>query len=192
MKILSILGSPQKKGNTAKVLGWVEDELRAMGHDVERIDMADHKVAGCKACYKCYQHPDKYYCSQNDDAKPIFKKAMKADAIILSSPLFCWEFASTITPLMERAIGLVKFTKDGGRKSYIEGKSFGMVMTCAGPLKNNADLAPKVFKRLTNHVGAVDAGMLIIPGCTEPKDMGDDTRKKAAKFARSLVKHIGG
>lgn len=31
MKVTTILGSPKKKGNTAKVLGWFEDELTIWG-----------------------------------------------------------------------------------------------------------------------------------------------------------------
>jgi len=188
MKILSILGSPRKKGNTAQVLKWVEDELRSMGHDVERVDMVDYKVNGCIACYKCFQQPKKYYCTQKDDARSIFIKAMKADMIIMSSPLFCWEFSSTITPLMERAIGLVKFNRDGSRMSLVEKKPFAMVMTCGGPIKDNADLVPTVFKRLTNHVGAHDAGFLMIPGCTDPSELGDDVKKKAVGFAKKIAK----
>ena len=37
MRITTLLGSAKKKGNTATVLGWAEEELKSLGHDVERI-----------------------------------------------------------------------------------------------------------------------------------------------------------
>ena len=37
MRITTLLGSPRKNGNTATILGWVEDELAALGHEVNRI-----------------------------------------------------------------------------------------------------------------------------------------------------------
>ncbi len=44
MKILSIFGGPRSKGNTATVLGWVEDELTHLDHQVERVFLARKKV----------------------------------------------------------------------------------------------------------------------------------------------------
>jgi len=40
MNVLSIFGGPRKKGNTATILGWVEDELKDIGHQVERINLS--------------------------------------------------------------------------------------------------------------------------------------------------------
>ena len=46
MQITSLLGSPKKKGNTATVLGWVEEELKSLGHDVERIYLNNQGLSG--------------------------------------------------------------------------------------------------------------------------------------------------
>jgi len=35
MRIMTILGSPRRQGNTAKVLGWIEEQFQADGHEVE-------------------------------------------------------------------------------------------------------------------------------------------------------------
>jgi len=35
MQITTILGSAKKKGNTATILGWVEEEFESLCHDVE-------------------------------------------------------------------------------------------------------------------------------------------------------------
>jgi len=53
MKVTTILGSPRKKGNTAKVLSWFEDEMKAQGHEIDRINMADSEVKGCLGCGSC-------------------------------------------------------------------------------------------------------------------------------------------
>jgi multimeric flavodoxin WrbA len=57
MKIVSVLGSPRKKGNTARVLGWVEEELVAAGHEVDHLDIVDRTVNGCVECYTCQKNP---------------------------------------------------------------------------------------------------------------------------------------
>ena len=45
MKIITILGSPRKKGNTAKVLSMFEDNVEK-NHQVERINITQYKVGG--------------------------------------------------------------------------------------------------------------------------------------------------
>ncbi len=37
MKALLLQGGARKKGNTAKVLAWVEQELTSLGHEVEIV-----------------------------------------------------------------------------------------------------------------------------------------------------------
>ena len=52
MKIITILGSPRKKGNTAQVLSMFEDKIEK-NHEVERINITQYKVGGCLECLKC-------------------------------------------------------------------------------------------------------------------------------------------
>jgi multimeric flavodoxin WrbA len=52
MQIMTILGSARKKGNTATVTGWVEDEMRSMGHDVARIYLNNKTINGSLGCDK--------------------------------------------------------------------------------------------------------------------------------------------
>ena len=54
MNITTILGSPRKSGSTATVLGWVENELEANGHHIDRIDIMKCGIKnGCLGCYAC-------------------------------------------------------------------------------------------------------------------------------------------
>ena len=100
MKVTTILGSPKKKkGNTAKVLGWFEDELTNLGHEVDRINIIDREVKGCLGCGTCQNKADEPGCVQKDDAVAIFENMMSADAVVYASPLYCWGFSSQMKAL---------------------------------------------------------------------------------------------
>jgi len=71
MKIITILGSPKKKGNTAKVLSMFEDKVEN-NHEVERINVTNYNVGGCLGCYKCQERKGEPDCVQKDDALTIF------------------------------------------------------------------------------------------------------------------------
>ena len=49
MKIVTILGSPRKKGNTAKVLSMFEYKVQK-DHEIERINITQDEVGGCIGC----------------------------------------------------------------------------------------------------------------------------------------------
>ena len=85
MKVISILGGPRKKGNTANVLAWVEEELNSLGHEVDRVNVVDYKVNGCLSCYRCQEMPDVPGCVQRDDAVAIFERMIAADAVLFTS-----------------------------------------------------------------------------------------------------------
>lgn len=52
MKILTILGSPKKHGNTATVLKRFEELISPL-HQVERINLRDYTIHGCLGCNVC-------------------------------------------------------------------------------------------------------------------------------------------
>ena len=56
MKILTILGSPRRKGNTAAVLAKFE-EMAKGEHSVDRINIVDYDVRGCLGCDFVLQKP---------------------------------------------------------------------------------------------------------------------------------------
>ena len=96
MKIIAILGSPRKKGNTAKVLSMFDNKI-GTDHEVEIVNITEYKISGCLGCYKCKEKTDEPGCIQNDDAAIIFDKLIQADAIIYATPLYCWSFTSQHT-----------------------------------------------------------------------------------------------
>ena len=188
MKITSVLGSPRPKtGNTAKVLGWVEEELRANGNQVDRINMTDKKMNGCKECYTCQGIPDEPGCPQEDDAKEIFERLMASDVMLLASPLFCWGFSSQIKPLIDRCFCLVTDYGTPKWKSLLEGKRAGLLVTCAGPIEDNAELVVEMFNRLMNYTKCSVAGSLVIPFTTTPDSMGEEIKVQAVKFAHKFM-----
>jgi multimeric flavodoxin WrbA len=187
MKVLCILGSPRKKGNTARVLAWAEEEMKAGGHEVERLNILDHKVEGCAECYTCHKSLDKPGCARKDDGLDVFERMMNADALVYASPLFCWGYSAQIKPLIDRHYCLVKEFGAPGWKSFIQGRPAGLIVTCAGPEKGNADLIVEEFKRLMHYTKTRMAGTLVVPFATTPDNMGDDVRQRAVEFASIIV-----
>lgn len=188
MKVLTILGSPRKDGNTATVLGWVEEGLRSQGHEVEHVHITDHEVNGCVECYTCQTKPDEPGCPQKDDALKIFNRVLAADAVIYASPVFCWTWTAQMKPLIDRHFCLVTESGAGNYKSLLEGKRMALVGTCAGPVEGNGQLLIDQFNLLVDYAKARSAGHLFVASCTTPDGLPDDLRTQAEEFATALTK----
>jgi len=187
MNVATLLGSAKKKGNTATVLGWVEEELQAAGHTVERIYLHNKSINGCMGCAKCREHADQIACIQKDDASEIMEKMIASDVVLYASPLYFWGFTTQIKALIDRGFALVTNYHQPNQTSLMKGKRVGLLATGGGLYENNAEGMFTAFDRIVGFLLAEKAGELYVGGCKTPADISDDVREKAKELARSLV-----
>jgi len=106
MKVLAIVGSARKEGNTTALTKIVFKELEKEGIETELIELAGKNLKGCVACYKCFHNKDKSCIIKNDDMNELISKMTEADAVILGSPTYFANVSSNIKAIIDRA-GLV-------------------------------------------------------------------------------------
>ncbi len=148
MKILTLLGSPHKRGNTSKILNLFDKSVHELGHSVSRMDVASEKLNGCLGCGTCKKPGKEFKCVQEDTANSIFSQMIDSDKIVYAAPLYCWDFPAQMKALIDRHFCLVTNYGEKNHKSVLEGKSASLMVTCAGPIENNADLIGVVFERV--------------------------------------------
>ncbi len=108
MKIVTILGSRRKRGNTAAVL-WAFEALIAPQHETDRINITDDHVEGCRDCDVCQDRLDAPGCLQKDDAVRLLERILAADVIIYAAPVYCWAFPAQLKAVMfDREIAYVR------------------------------------------------------------------------------------
>ena len=187
MQITTLLGSARKKGNTATVLGWIEEELESMGHEVERIYLDKKSIQGCLGCAKCRETPHEIACVQKDDAIDIMEKMISSDSTLFASPVYFWGFSAQIKTLIDRGFSLVTNYHRPGHTSLMEGKRVGLLVTGGGAYEDNAEGLFSSFDRIAAFLLARKSGELYVGGCMTPDALPKDIRSKALDLARSLV-----
>ncbi len=187
MNILSIFGSPRIKGNTATVLGWVEDELKENGNQVERINLSSKKVGGCIGCLKCKDNLTEPGCVQKDDGSNIIDRMVESDMVIYASPLYYWGFSAQMKALIDRCHCLYRgVCGSPGHTSFVKDQRQALIVTAADPYENNAELIQTSFQRILVYDQAHSAGELFVCNCTTPDNLGDEIRAQAINFAKQL------
>ena len=102
MKAIAVNGSSRKNGNTAILLETVLAELTAEGIDTELIQLAGHPLAGCTACNQCIEKKNRECALASDDFNEYFGRLVKADAILLGSPVYFSDVTAAMKALIER------------------------------------------------------------------------------------------
>lgn len=115
MKIIGIVGSPRKDGNTAYLTHKVLDTLNGE-FETEMIFLKDLNINPCEGCHSCVE---KGNCIINDDMQLIFKKLKRSSIILLSSPVYMGGITSRLRVFMERTWHLRKGQLKGKIGSYI-------------------------------------------------------------------------
>lgn len=188
MKILSIFGGPRRKGNTATVLGWIEDELKDLGHQIERINLSQKKVHGCVGCLKCKDNMEIPGCVQKDDGTMIIDSVMASGVVLFSSPLYYWGFSSLMKALIDRCHCFYRgVCGSSDHTSFVEGQRQALVVTAADQFENNAEQILTAFQRLLVYNKAHSAGELLVCNCTTPEELGEEIKEQAINFANQLL-----
>lgn len=169
MKILTLLGSPRKKGNTAAVLSAFE-RLAAREYAIERVNIVDQDIHGCLGCDRCQRDINRPACIQKDGLNDLLKKIILADLVVYAAPVYVWDFPAQMKALMDRQYCLVKWLH-AGDKSLVENKKTMLLTTCGGDAENNADLIRLVFEREMKYLQCQVMGEFIVPNCTTPTEL---------------------
>jgi multimeric flavodoxin WrbA len=99
MKVIGIVGSPRKNGNTELLTKHTLKAISEEGLNTELIRLAGLEIKSCTACMACKEQE---ICSIKDDLFSIYLRMKEADGIILASPVYYGSATSLIKGLMER------------------------------------------------------------------------------------------
>lgn len=100
MVILGINSSPREKGNTSIFLETALSHAASLGAETSYIWLGDKSLKGCRACYGCAQAK---HCVVEDDFQGIFDEMVRADAILLGTPVYHASMTAEMKALLDRA-----------------------------------------------------------------------------------------
>jgi multimeric flavodoxin WrbA len=103
MKVVAFNGSPRKDGNTTILIRHVFRELEKEGIKTELVQLSGKEIHGCIACYRCFENKDQRCAVKKDMANECIEKMIKADGMILGSPVYFTDVTAEMKALIDRA-----------------------------------------------------------------------------------------
>lgn len=102
MYVLAINGSPQRNGNTARLLERVLEPVTAVGIETEMVHLADHPISPCRGCRACGRNKNGLCAIAHDALNTLFARMRSADGIVLGSPVYFADVTSEMLALIHR------------------------------------------------------------------------------------------
>ncbi|MBN1567913.1 MAG: flavodoxin family protein [Acidobacteria bacterium] len=107
-KVLILLGSPRKNGNSAALAERIGSAAEAAGAHVESLYIQGMDIKPCKACWGC-QKPDSHGCVIEDEMQLVYPKLIEADAVVVATPVHCFNMSTQTKLWMDRCFALMGY-----------------------------------------------------------------------------------
>lgn len=185
VKIVGIISSPNRNGNTATLLRQVLKSAEEGGAETVEIFLNDYNLNFCCGCLQCTA---KGKCPLPDKLEEIRKLVYDADGIILGSPTYAMDYNATMKNFFERLGPYTLYT------SSLGGKYFVGISTSYG------DYSKKTAKKL---IGIAKMGIFersYVTGTLGTRTMvggnpvcvsqNPDAMRKATKLGKKLIEDI--
>lgn len=190
MKILALLGSPRKGGNSETLARSIGASIEEGGGTAEYVHLNSLSLRPCQGCGGC----DKTgICVVKDDMGEIFEAVDKADRILLVSPVYfyglsaqCKIFGDRMQALWARKYLLKERHRLGeGRKGYL-------VSTAATKGQKIFDCSILTTKYIFDAVDVDYGGEFVVKGVDERKAVlkYQEEMDRASKFGTDIVKGL--
>ncbi|OWZ82731.1 flavodoxin family protein [Natranaerobius trueperi] len=109
MKILGVVGSRRKKGNTSTLIQEALKPFKLNNIDTKLIFLDDYNISDCTGCEGC---KETYKCVINDDMQQLYPDILEADAIILGSPAYFYNVSADMKAFIDRCYCFEIFDKE--------------------------------------------------------------------------------
>ncbi len=183
-KVLVLLGSPRKKGNSAILAAQIARGAKAAGAKVETVFLQGLNIAPCRSCYACQKEKSRG-CAIDDAMQGIYPKLLAAEAWVIASPVYWFTMSAQTKIFMDRCFALLA----SGKEAFA-GKRIAIAMSYgdADPFSSGCVNALRTFQDAFNYTGAKIVGMVYGSAYEAGEIRANDVLMKAAeKLGKELV-----
>jgi len=124
MKIIAIIGSFRKKGNTARIVQMIAEQLTVTAASVgqavefESVYLGDAQLQFCRGCRVCFDKGEEK-CPLKDDLFEIKGKIQAADGVIFASPVYVNDVSGIMKNWIDRMAHVCHRPEFMGKYAYL-------------------------------------------------------------------------
>ncbi len=182
MKILGVVGSPRRNGNTHILVSKILEGAKGAGSSTDLLFLGDLKIQECDGCHACWRGTP---CPKHDDMNAVYSKIIESDAIIFGTPVYWYG----PTALMKAFIDRLVYFNCPENRAKIRGKLAAVAIPHEEASPHAADLLTAFFERCFQYLEMNYVGGVTVGGVTRRGDIKNKTDRlnAAHRFGRRVV-----
>lgn len=148
--VLILSGSFRKGGNSDVLCDQFAKGAAEAGNQVEKIFINDRSINFCRGCGVCNTT---HKCIMKDDMAEILDKMVKADVIVMATPVYFYSMNGQMKTLIDRTVP---------RYGEISNKDFYFIVAAADTSHANMEKTLEGFRGFTDDCldGAKEKGVI--------------------------------
>lgn len=161
--ILIISASPRRGGNSDTLCNEFLKGAKDAGNNAEKIFLRDKKINYCTGCGVCN---NTHKCVQKDDMADILDKMVRADVIVLATPVYFYTMDAQLKTLIDRTVP---------RYTEISCKEFYFIVTAADTDKAMLEKTVEGLRGFTEDCleNPIEKGVIYASGVWQSGDVKD-------------------
>lgn len=156
-KILAVVGSPRKGGNTEILVSKMAEGAEAAGAQVEVIRLGELQIRECDGCHACWRGRP---CSKKDDMQGIYPKIAASETIVFGTPVYWFGPTALMKAFIDR---FVYFNCEANRP-MVRGKRAAVAVVLEETHEQTWRPVVEFFEKSLAYLEMGLAGTIIVPG----------------------------
>ena len=187
MKILTLMSSFRKTGNTTHVVALFHEELKRAGEqigelvEIETLQIGHMDLGLCRGCRVCFDLGEEK-CPLKDELLSIKEKILAADGIIAASPVYVDDVNGIMKNLIDRLAHVCHRPQFAGKTVYL------LATTGGSPAGHTLRTLSTAWLTWGAHLAG--SASFITGAKMPPEDIASRYQGKIAKGARNFFRAV--
>jgi multimeric flavodoxin WrbA len=159
-RILAVIGSPRRNGNTHILVSKIVGGARASGAVVDELFLGELNIRECDGCHACWKGKE---CSKDDDMRDVYPAIIRSDVIIFGTPVYWYG----PTALMKAFIDRFVYFNCPENRQQIKGLTAALAVPFEEDDLETAEGVVEFFQKSLAYLKIELLGQIIVPGVAE-------------------------
>jgi multimeric flavodoxin WrbA len=180
-KVVAVIGSPRRRGNTATLVDAALEQLERGGCACTRIVLAERRIEFCSGHVYCGERA----CPHDDDMAGILEQVYAADGLLLATPIYYENVSGQMKTFMDR--NATRYYQE----EWLTPKVVGLIAVAAESSADDTLAAMRRFVALSN---PEELPVVALGGCADkPGEAAQDAElmARARALGRAMAERLG-
>lgn len=181
-KILGIIGSPRKNGNTHLLVAEILKGAQQEGVLTELLFLNQLTIRECDGCHACWISGD---CSKKDDMAKVYPKIAESDVLVFGTPVYWYG----PTALMKGFIDRFVYFNCPGNRGQVRGKTAAVAIPFEEESMETVLPVVTFFEQSLKYLEMELLGKVIVPGVTKKGEVAQnkDRMEEAFRLGKEIA-----